>query len=479
VVAVEQAKEGCVLNSEVADSILAGLDELFTASGQGLVAFEDAGTVVFSTRFANEVLGIHEAGSSSRVTAQILAVKDSRPLTFSELPSNEPALVLVKNASGERLMQVFRVRNQRVFMLRDAEGPADQSLIDILAHDLRGGMVPAKTYAQMLLTSVFGALNDKQLDAARVIDASLQKQEDRIANVLDMVKASENRLEVSLETVSLIDVVRQSASIEREARRRNVNLMLELDESAALIQADAKRLQRVLTNLLLRSLKHSAQGQSLGIELRYPSQSACRLRVWDVGSGSAEADMQILQSKSAERVQNKPVDRHAANFEIAAVYDIVLAHGGELKVQTEAGTGTTYRLNLPVQRRASAQASASGKPRAILIAGADAAERLLLEGAAKKKDLEAVFAENGKEAIKHSRARHFPLVILNERFADCDLAAVVGAIRFQRPEDPQVLCIIRHDGQAVNDSSVQNWRGGAEADAASAEMVLSEMLQKF
>jgi len=484
---MERAKEVCFLadvNGETAGAILSTLDELLTASGEGLVAFDESDNVIFSTRFAEQVLEIRDSGNAVRVGAQLLTIKDAKPVRFSELAGKLPATIAVKTASGERLISVRGVPARRVFMLSDAGKATNQtqgehSLLDIVAHDLRGGMVPAKTYAQMLLSSVFGALNDKQTEAARVIDTSLAKQEDRISNVLDMVKASENRLEIQPETVSLIDIVRQALTLtERDARRKGLEIVRDLDESAALVQADAKRLQRVLVSLLARSVKHSTQGQTFGVELRYLSQNRARLRIWDGGTGSSAGDVEMLQKLAGDRSPQKPADKHSANIDIAAIADILRAQNFELKVQTDAGAGTTYLLYFPVQRKAGASAAAgSGKETPLLIAGAETDEREILEKAAKAKNLAVVFAENGKEAIRLSRARHFPLAMLSERFADCDQSAVVAAMRFQRPEDPQAVCIIGRDGQTVNDAGVKNWRAGPNADAAGAEMVLSSMLK--
>ena len=483
---MEHAKEVCFLtddNGETADAVLSALDQLLTASGEGLVAFDESDNVIFSTRFAEQVLDIRTSSNAARMSAQLLTLKEARPVRFSELAEKLPATIAVKTTSGERLISVRGVPERRVFMLRDAgtetnPSHGEHSLLDIVAHDLRGGMVPAKTYSQMLLSSVFGALNDKQTDAARVIDASLAKQEDRIASVLDMVKASENRLEIQPETISLIDVVRQAIALtERDARRKGVEMTRDLDESAALVVADARRLQRVIVNLLARSLKHSTQGQTLGIEVRYMSQKRARLRIWDAGVGSSAGDLEILQKLTGERSPQQPIDKHSANIDIAAIADILRAQNFELTVQTEPGAGTTYLLYFPVQRKAGASAAGSGKETPLLIAGADPAEREILENAAKAKNLAIVFAENGKEAIRLSRARHFPLAILNERFADCDQSAVVAAMRFQRPEEPQALCIIRHDGQTVNDAGVKNWRGVPNADVGGAELVLSSMLK--
>jgi len=244
-----------------------------------------------------------------------------------------------------------------------------------------------------------------------------------------------------------------------------------------------RRLQRVLSSLLGRCLKHSMAQQKIGVELRYPLTGKARLRLWDTGSGSSTQDLHTLSKSSREQAEQRLAAGGAPNIDLGAVCDIVRAHGGELKVETEMGAGTTYLIYLPVRRRDrlsgySGAFSTENVP--LLLAGVEEAEHELLLVEATKRKICLSEAETGAHAIAMARTYHFPLVVLGSKLPD--RARVLEAIRSQRPEDSQVICEIRSAGNGTprvngkDQDAVLIWNSLA-ANTADCGAMLDAMLQ--
>ncbi|HYG76548.1 MAG TPA: HAMP domain-containing sensor histidine kinase [Planctomycetota bacterium] len=353
-------------------------------------------------------------------------------------------MIRVKTSGGaERIIRISGGAIPRTYLLLDLandwqRADSEQDLLDIVTHDLRAGLVPAKTYAQMLMNHVFGQLNEKQADAARIIDLTLQKQAERISTVLDLVKAEQRRLELALESASLIDVIRQSgAMLERDCARKKVQLVMDLDAAAALIEADVPRLQRTLVNILTRLLKTLNDSNSLGVELRYTGTGKARIRIWDDGPGFPLEDAEtLLLTARSEHPQVSAAQKRAL-VELGPVADIIKGHGGTLSVNTESGAGTTLLIYVPVRQRAGAAGPNTSGPQSILVVGLSEKDVDAIRGAAEKLNLALVKAESGKQALRLARAKHYALVCAAPALSDMSSDKLLAAIAAQRPENAQ------------------------------------------
>jgi len=228
----------------------------------------------------------------------------------------------------------------------------ERQLLDVAAHDLRAGLVPLKTYTQLMASGVMGPLTEKQAEALRSMEFCIQKQTDKIASVLDMIKAEEGRLELQLNTVNLPDLLEHALmSIRRDCSRRKITLQVDIEPGAALIEADESRLERCILNLMTKSLKSTREGKSQGVEVRYPGDGRARIRLWDTGNGIPESDLSMLRMNSREQAQGRKRDKSKPDIDLASIHDIIRLHNGNLSFSSAQDAGTEFLIDLPVTRK--------------------------------------------------------------------------------------------------------------------------------
>ena len=261
------------------------------------------------------------------------------------------------------------------------EDEEELKLLDIVAHDLRAGLVPIKTYTQMLAAGILGPVAGKQAEALNAIDHAVDKQAERIAAALDLVRARQNKLEIEREPVVLEEVLKHAlAQVERECKRRGIKVLTAFDPRGGVIEGDSPRLQRLFANLLSRAVRQSPQDSEVGLELRIvtenltpnpfpereggkssPSLSgkglgvrfqAAQVRLWDRSNGILAPDLKVLFKYQAPQdgMANPPLD-----LSLAAAGAIFSAHHARLEVQPEAGRGTTYLIYLPLLKPVAAE----------------------------------------------------------------------------------------------------------------------------
>jgi signal transduction histidine kinase len=129
------------------------------------------------------------------------------------------------------------------------------------------------------------------------------------------------------------------------ARRQQVAVDATLDD-ALTVQADPGQLQQVLINLVLNAVDATPAGGTVTVEAKRAPMNerpGGLLTVSDTGSGIApEALPRIFEPFFT----TKPTGR-GTGLGLAICRDIVLAHDGELSVQSESGRGTTFSVWLP------------------------------------------------------------------------------------------------------------------------------------
>ncbi len=125
--------------------------------------------------------------------------------------------------------------------------------------------------------------------------------------------------------------------------RRNIALKLDLPDEPMYIFADPSQLDLVLVNLCINAVDAMPSGGSLRLSLRRAGERA-QITVTDTGAGIPEEDLPRIFEPF---FTTKPVGK-GTGLGLASALGIVTQSGGDIQVESRAGEGTTFTIQLPL-----------------------------------------------------------------------------------------------------------------------------------
>ncbi|HEY2325617.1 MAG TPA: response regulator, partial [Thermoanaerobaculia bacterium] len=231
-----------------------------------------------------------------------------------------------------------------------------------MSHELRTPLNSLLILAKLLSDNPEKNLTDKQIDFAKTIHASGQDLLTLINDILDLSK-----IESGMMTVSLADLPYKELSDQMERTFRQVandkQLDFNIDLAATLpqsIHTDPQRLQQVLKNLLGNAFKFTDRG---GVSLRIEPASGG----WSPGHETLDRAKNVIAFSVSDTGIGIPGEKQGIIFEsfqqadpsttrkfggtglgLSISREIARLLGGEIRVSSEVGVGSTFTLYLPV-----------------------------------------------------------------------------------------------------------------------------------
>jgi two-component system phosphate regulon sensor histidine kinase PhoR len=221
-----------------------------------------------------------------------------------------------------------------------------------VSHELR---TPLTSIKGMVETLRAGALDD--LAVRDRFLGTVEEETDRlirlVQDLLTLSRADSEALNLRREAVNLADVAR--AAVRRlapQAEAREVALDVAVDPAAPLAWADADRVAQVLLNLLDNAIKYSRPGGrvTLAVTPDVPAgvPGDVLVRVRDRGIGIPAEALPRIGERFYRADKARARAHGGSGLGLAIARALVVAHGGELWLESEEGAGTVACFTLPV-----------------------------------------------------------------------------------------------------------------------------------
>ena len=326
------------------------------AGGTGWTARADVPAATLADSQAIALLSVAAAGALSLLLGLVLAMATgrrvtqplrqlargetvSRPVVVREIAALESAL----RAAGEQSERA-REALERAHRAAEQANRGKDEFLAMLGHELRNPLGAIGAAVEVLNRT--GGQGDIATSARRVIERQTRHMAQLINDLQDVARASAGKLSLEARRIELSQLVWRAIEALRLAGRFRHH-MLTVDVRPAWLDADATRLEQVVSNLLTNAAKYTPADGSITLSLR-AHEGSVHLVVTDNGLGISPAMLPHVFDLFVQG--ERAVDRRQAGMGLglALVRRLVELHGGTVEATSEGPQcGSEFTVRLP------------------------------------------------------------------------------------------------------------------------------------
>ena len=209
-----------------------------------------------------------------------------------------------------------------------------------LAHELRNPLGTMKTSAEMLARNV-AAENEVAREMAGFISSEVDRTNTLVSRFLDFARP----LAIHPEQADITEVIDQAAREVEQRGKPVVTIYRNYSPDVRPFFFDTALMERVFYNLLLNAAEASPPNSTVTVKT-WQAEDVVEIDVIDTGSGIAAKDLESIFNPFFTTKSS------GVGLGLAVVSKIVDEHGGKIRVESEPGAGTVFRVLLPARENA-------------------------------------------------------------------------------------------------------------------------------
>ena len=381
---------------EVFQTALRGIDRILPNNGASISLLDEKNGELLDTVHAegndtaNDGSGRSIKAELSVACAQRLLDNKDTFLSGDAAAINEPeVLSLAKKGAGSLLLAAINLGGRRLGLItitayrKNAFGPSDAQIVkgvadqlaiaientwliaetaettalreanklkdefmSMVSHELRTPLASIKGYSRTLLAEDGHWDDQTRHEFLDIISDESDKLTDLVENLLEMTRIEGGRLRIVPEHILLWRycdevVARMSKHYPQTEFECNIN------DKLPVIEADPRRLEQVLMNLLQNAAKYS-RSSTVELKAEYDGNSSVVVYVKDNGIGITPEHLPHIFEKFYRVESQSESPNTGTGLGLAIAKALVEAMGGQIGVTSAPGKGTTFYFTLPV-----------------------------------------------------------------------------------------------------------------------------------
>jgi two-component system, OmpR family, phosphate regulon sensor histidine kinase PhoR len=337
------------------------LEATMNGMREGMLVVDEEMRVIASNQAARDIFTHVEGSLESRRLSELSRNPAIHAAFIAALQRNERAEAKVEMLNTDRLTYDLRVVPLRLDDREKTRGAIGvffditrlerlervrQEFLSNVSHELRTPLTAILAFVETLED---GAINDSENNERflSVIRKNAERMRNLIDDILELSAIEAGNIPVEVTQVRLHSVVRDVVTaLGSRADARRIRLFNEVD-AEAIVFADARRVEQMVTNLVDNGIKFNHEGGSVIISHEKGENGRDRITVKDTGDGIPPEHIKRIFERFYRIDRARSREMGGTGLGLAIVKHLARAHGGEVSVQSAPGQGSTFIIELP------------------------------------------------------------------------------------------------------------------------------------
>jgi PAS domain S-box-containing protein len=333
-----------------------------------------------------------------------------------------------------RLDQVVQEKNVELESARSVAEKANLAKSDFLSsmsHELRSPLNAILGFAQLMESDSPPPTPAQKENISQILQAGWHLLT-LINDILDLAKVESREVPLSLEPISLAEVMLEcQGMIEPQAHQRGIVMTFPRFDMPCFVMADRTRLKQVLINLLSNAIKYNNEQGSVEVTCSEVTPGLQRVSIRDTGAGlSPERKAQLFQAFN--RLGQEDGGEEGTGIGLVVAKRLVELMGGEIGVESTVGAGSVFWFELisvgePILPQEEGDPSTMAQPHAsrgarlntvLYVEDNPANLKLVEQILARHADLRLLTAVNGNSGIAIARESRPDVILMDINLPD-------------------------------------------------------------
>jgi signal transduction histidine kinase len=279
---------------------------------------------------------------------------------LDELPHISDRVTVIKEGKILGTMQAGDVTLRSVVELMVEDTSQAMSLrqtdrlrrdfVSLVSHELRTPLATIRGYAETVIARKWS--EEIQQECMENINAGCERLTDLVDDLLDISNLDQGSMRIEKESLMLDRLVNNLLT--SQWRRKAVDHKIEarFPSEFPSIQADPRRIEQVLTNLVENSIKYSQKGGHITISGEVDEDNkAVTVTVQDEGAGISEEYIERIFERFYRAPNPSAGYTDGSGLGLSICKGIINRHGGQIWAESSPGNGTAITFSLPLNPR--------------------------------------------------------------------------------------------------------------------------------
>lgn len=243
------------------------------------------------------------------------------------------------------LAEELRLKNKRLEELDQQKN----HMLGMAAHDIRNPLGIILGYAKFLQVDAGPQLSAEHRAFLNAITESSEFILGLVEQMLDISTIESGKLTIHRSAIDLGSLATNHVKlIGVLAARKGIRIDLEIAPNRVIVNADAVKIEQVLSNLTSNAIKFSPPNGTITVRIESTSPTRAEFSVRDEGPGIPRDEFHRLFRPFSTTSVRATSGERSSGLGLAIARRIIEGHGGEITVESQVGKGSTFRVSLPM-----------------------------------------------------------------------------------------------------------------------------------